>query len=164
MKLYHYLPKENNAFQVGLLTLSKKPEEIRKYGKRLGTENIQEITTWLEKTFPGRTRAISVLTEPVQTKGTDSMLKEWVATKELVSIDFNRLLSDGLIESVWCKEGSDAQGKEEKLYQVNPDEIDLTPLDWTKCSQEKGLFFGVIRHYLIVLKEGVIPPKYMTKE
>lgn len=160
MQLYHYLPKDNNAHEVGILTLSKKPDEIKKYGKRLRTENIQEITAWLEKTFPGRTRAISVLTEPVQTKGTDPMLKEWVKTKELVCINYTPLLLDGLIESVWCKESSDSNGTEEKIHKIDPNDIDLTPLNWQKCSKEKGLFFGAVRHYLIVLKEGVIPPGY----
>ena len=164
MKLYHYLPKENNARKVGILTLSKKPEEIKKYGKRLGTEDVAEITTWLEQSFLGRTRAVSGQTEPVQTKGTDPMLKEWVAQKELVSIDLDRLLSDGKVESIWCKESSDAYGKKEKIYQIQPNKIDFTPLPWDKCSQAKGLFFGVIRHYLIVLKEGVIPPEYIHFE
>ena len=43
MKLYHYLPKENNARKVGILTLSKKPEEIKKYGLDLSLSEMEMV-------------------------------------------------------------------------------------------------------------------------
>ncbi len=162
MKLYHYIPKENDVKNCGILSVSKLPQELLKYGKRIKSNQPTEIMTWLEKTFPGRSRAISALTEPVGWQGNDPMLKEWLDTKQLVTIDFPKLLKSGLIESIWCKEGSEAGGVNEKFYQVQPEQIKTTPLDWKKCSQEKGLFFGVIRHYLLVMKEGYIPTEFLT--
>lgn len=32
------------------------------------------------------------------------------------------------------------------------------------ATKVKGFFFAVIRHYLIVLKDGIIPPHYLTWE
>ena len=70
----------------GLLSISKGPKDLRAYAHRAGSENKDDIIAWLEKTFPGRSRAISVLTEPVKWQGNDPMLKEWVAQKELIAI------------------------------------------------------------------------------
>ena len=45
-----------------------------------------------------------------------------------------------------------------------PEKIDLSSLTWEKVDVSKGLLYAVVRHYLIVLKEGYIPPEYITKE
>ncbi len=161
MIVYHYLPKEANYQNTGILTLSKLPKELIKYGPRFQQSNPKEIIQKLETTFPGRTRSVSVLTEPIQTKGNDPMLSQWIKTKQLVEIDLDALIQNHLVESIWCKLGSNAAGKEEQFQKIIPSQIDFSPLDWSRCSQEKGLFFGVIRHYLLVMKEGVIPPFYL---
>ena len=118
MKLYTYVPKGSDVFKTGILSVSHIPEELLKYGKRLGTDDPIKISAWLEKTFSGRGRAISVLTEPVGWQGNDQMLKEWVDQKELIEIDFAGLLKDGLIESIWFKNGSKADGTDEKILQI----------------------------------------------
>ena len=163
MKLYTYVPKESDVLKSGVLSVSKLPEELLKYGKRLGTNDSAKISEWLEKTFPGRRCAVSVLTEPVEWKGNDPMLKEWVEQKKLVAIDFDELLKKGLIASIWCKNGAKADGTDEKIFQITSNEIDFSPLPWHLCSKEKGLFFSVIRHYFLVMKGGVIPPKYIKE-
>ena len=81
----------------------------------------------------------------------------------LFSFELNDLIKDGLIESIWCKNGSDAEGLNEKIYQATPEEIDLLPLTWEKVDNSKGMLYVVVRHYLIVLKDGVIPSKYIKK-
>ena len=161
MNLYHYAPLKNVVFKNGLSAVSRMSSELKKYAKRVGSNKNEDIITWLEGTFPGRSRAISVLTEPVQLQGNDPMLKKWVNQKELIAIDFDKLLKDGLIESVWCKRASDANGLNEKIVQIQPEEIDFSPLPWHLCSKKKGLFFGVIPHYFLVIKGGIIPPKYL---
>ena len=161
MKLYTYVPKGSDVLKTGILSVSQIPNELLKYGKRVGSNDPEQITVWLEKTFPGRSRAISVLTEPVHTQENDPMLKEWVDQKDLIEIDVDGLLQAGLVESIWCKNGSKADGTDEKMIQIQPQKIDFSPLLWHLCSKEKGLFFGVIRHYLLVMKEGIIPPKYL---
>ena len=160
MKLYHYVPYHHTVKENGLLAVVYLPDELAKYGVRAQTKNPEGIIGWLEKTFIGRSRAISVLTEPIQGRHNHPMLKDWADKKVLVEIDFDRLLADNLVQSVWCKVGSDPKGEKEQFYQIRPDEIEKTPLAWEKCSPENG-FFGVVRHYFLVMKEGVIPPAYL---
>ena len=163
MKLYHYIPKGCDALTKGIYSVLQLPEELLKYGKRLGTDDHKKILAWMEGTFEGRSRAISVLTEPVRWRGNDPMLKEWVDKMDLLEIDFDALSKDGLIESIWCKEGSDACGINENIREISADEIDCSPLSWHLCSKEKGLFFGAIRHYFLVMKDGMVPAKYIRK-
>ena len=98
MKLYTYVPKNSNVLEMGILSVSQVPEGLLKYGKRLGTDEPTEILVWLKKTFPGRSRAISVLTEPMVWQGNDPMLKEWVDQKELITIDFDGLLKVKMVQ------------------------------------------------------------------
>ena len=49
-----------------------------------------QIIAWLEQTSPGRNRAISVLTEPIQWRGNDPMLKAWVDLLKLTLIDYEQ--------------------------------------------------------------------------
>ena len=161
MKLYYYIPKGNNALTKGICSVSQLPKELLKYGKRLGTDDPKKILAWMEGTFRGRSRSISVLTEPVHFQGNDPMLKEWVDKMDLVEIDFDALVKEGQIESIWCKESSDANGTNENIRKISADKIDCSPLPWHLCSKGKGLFFGVIRHYFLVMKDGVISAKYL---
>ncbi len=53
---------------------------------------------------------------------------------------------------------------DEVLYQLSDlTEIDFTPNDYSVLDDEKGWRFAFIRYYLIVVKDGVIPPKYIQK-
>lgn len=74
------------------------------------------------------------------------------------------LIRDGVIESIWCKIKCEASGINEEFIRVLPQNIDTSPLPWYKCDSSKGLLYGVIRHYLIVLKDGFIDPKYLKIE
>lgn len=164
MRLYHYAPKENTIMEKGLLSISKAPRDLHAYAHRAGTENRDEIMAWLDKTFAGRSRAISCLTEPIKWQGNDEVLKAIVDQSALFSFELNDLIKAELVESIWCKNGSDAGGYNEKFCQVSPQEIDLSPLTWEKVDAAKDLLYAVIRHYLIVLKDGVIPAKLLTLE
>lgn len=134
------------------------------YAHRAGSENKEDIFKWMDSTFYGRSRAISCLTEQIKWKGNDAVLKKIIEGTVLFSFELNDLIKDGLVESIWCKNGSDANGLNEHIYQVIPEEIDLSPLTWEKVDVSKGLLYAVVRHYMVVLKEGYIPPKYITKE
>ena len=161
MILYHYVPLKNTVLQDGLLSVSRLPSELQKYAERAHAERSDQIQTWLNLTFPARDRSISVLTEPVHWQGCDPMLKVWTDAHLLVEIDFDALERDGLIESIWCKVKSEKNGKHEIFQRITADKIDITPLSWERCSQEKGLFFGAVRHYFLTLKNGEIPPCYL---
>ena len=164
MRLYHYAPINNTCLQDGILSISKNPVNLKSYFKRAGSENKEEILAWLDQTFEGRSRAISCLTEPIKWQGNDQVLKTIVNNSVLFSFELNDLVREGLIEAIWCKNGSEAGGYNEKFYQVTPQEIDLEPLTWEKCDSSKGLLYGVIRHYFIVLKDGIIPAIYLKAE
>jgi len=157
MKLYHYAPQQNTIMTDGLISFAGGCGDIRPYIKRAGSQNRQDIITWMENCFPGRSRSLSVITEPVQWQGNDPMLKEFVDTHTLFSIELDDLLHDNLIESIWCQENN-------ALFKIIPSEIDTSPLPWKNCSRRQGLFFGVIRHYFLVLRDGRISPNYLKKE
>ena len=164
MRLYHYAPKVNTVVELGLLSISEGPLDLRAYAHRAGSENRDEIMAWLDKTFAGRSRAISCLTEPIKWQGNDAVLRKIVDRSALFSFELDDLLKAGLIESIWCKNGSDAGGYNEKFFEVKPEDIDLSPLTWEKVDAAKNLLYAVVRHYLIVLKDGYIPPQYLTSE
>ena len=164
MRLYHYAPKENTVLKDGLLSISKGPRDLKAYAHRAGSEKREDILAWLDKTFAGRSRAISCLTEPIRWQGNDAVLKAIVDRSVLFSFELDDLVKDGLVEAIWCKDGSDAGGYNEQFYQVKPEEIDLSPLSWEKVDTAKDLLYAVVRHYLIVLKDGYIPPQYLKRE
>ncbi len=164
IRLYHYAPKRNTILKRGLLSVSKGVGNLKAYAERAKSNKRQDILNWLESTFSGRSRAVSGLTEPIHWRNNDPVLKQIVDQSDLFSFDLNELVKDGLVESVWLKLKSKAHGKNEKFIKISPDEIDFSPLPWKKVNSSKGLIYGVIRHYLIVLKDGKIPPKYLHKE
>lgn len=162
MKLYHYAPKQNSVKKDGILSISKTDRDLKPYIHRANSEKKEDILRWLDSTFYGRSRAISCLTETIKYKGNDPILKKIIDGTELFSFDLNILINDGLVEAIYCKNGSDNNGLNEKIYQIKPDEIDTSPLAWEKVNASKGLLYAVIRHYFIVMKDGVIPPKYIS--
>ena len=164
MKLYHYAPKKNTVMKDGLFSISKIDRNLKPYIHRAGSKNKEEILRWLESTFYGRTRSVSCLTETIKYKNNDPTLKKIIKASELFSFDLDELIKDGLVESIWCKNGSNPDGCNENFYQVTPCEIDFSPLEWHKVDVSKNLLYAIIRHYLIVLKDGYIPPKYIKKE
>lgn len=164
-KLYHYCPKNNSVAREGIYSVFRAGDEVfRKYYKRAGSETREDVLQWLEKSFSGRSRAVSCLTEKIVWEGNDPMLKDLVAENSLFSFDLDELICDGLVEAVYCKEGSGPNGENESLKKTDPEKMDFSPLPWHLCNKEKGLLFGVIRHYLIVLNSGFIPPRYLTEE
>ena len=41
------------------------------------------------------------------------------------------------------------------------DDIDYSPIDWSVCDDKLHRRFAYVRYYLIVVKGGVIEPKYL---
>ena len=66
----------------------------------------------------------------------------------MFSFDLERLVKDGVVTAIWCKQGSDAGGYNETFEKVELGDIDYSPLTWEKCDASKDLLFGVVRHYL----------------
>ncbi len=164
-KLFHYCPKNNTVLSDGLYSVSGAGQGVlNKYFVRSGCSSREGVLLWLEQSFEGRSRSVSCLTEEIQWQGNDPMLKNMVENMDLYSFDLDELVCDGLVEAIYCKDGSGPNGEDEKIFKILPEQIDYSPLCWHKCCRERGMLFGVVRHYLLVLKDGLIPPKYLKKE
>ena len=160
MKLYHYAPLENTCLEKGLLSVSLFPECLSHYAQRAKSEDSADIIKWLDSTFEGRSRSVSCFTEPLKLNG-----KIVLNGGHLFSFDIDELVKDGLVESVYQKTKSGNGGRNgETFRKIKPDEIDYTPFDFSPYKTEYDLTHAFFRHYMIVLKNGFIPPKYLTLE
>ena len=160
MKLYHYTPKKNTCLEEGILSVSLLPECLHHYASRAQSENHEDILKWLDSTFYGRSRSISCFTEPLMLNG------KIVAVDDgcLFSFNIDELVKDNLVESIYKKNKSGKGGYIEEFSKVAPDEIDYSPLDFSPYHTEKEITNVFFRHYMVVLKNGYIPPKYLTQE
>ena len=174
MKLYHYITRPNTALKDGILSFANNPNaDLRYYFKRSNETTHEGIVKWMESCFEGRSRAIRGFSEPIQwTEKSINMFKPFIENADLFSIDLEALDKDSLIESVYVspamhpdKDKDLLQGVDERLIKLNSiNDIDTSAVDWTVCDEKLGLRFSVVPYYLIVIKGGVIPPKYITKE
>ena len=174
MKLYHYIAKPNTALEEGILSFANNPNaDLRYYHKRSGETTHDGIVKWMENCFEGRSRAIRGFSEPIQwTDKSINMFKPFIENADLFSIDLEALAKDGFIEAVYVSpaikpdlDKDFPQGVDERLIKLNSiNDIDTSAVDWTVCDEKLGLRFSVVPYYLIVIKGGVIPPKYITKE
>lgn len=174
-KLYHYITKGNTALTEGILSFAKNPNaDLRYYYKRTGGETTHAgIVNWMENCFEGRSRAIRGFSEPIQwTEKSIQMFKPFIENADLFSIDLNALQKEGLIEAVYVSPALRPninkdlpQDVDERLIKLTSiKEIDTSPVDWSVCDEKLGLRFSVVPYYLIVIKGGIIPPKYITLE
>lgn len=173
MKLYHYISKGNTALTNGILSFANNPSaDIHYYIKRSGADNKEGIVKWMESCFEGRSRGIRGFTETIKWHEKSLCLKKFIDNADLFSIDLEALEKDGLIESVWHSPSvldvanvnketciDELLNKIDSIKQIN-----FSPLNWGVCDDEKGWRFSFVRYYLIVIKGGVIPPKYIRKE
>ena len=173
MKLYHYITKGNNALEVGILSISKNPDaDLGYYYKRSGQTTFEGIVQWFESCFEGRSRGIRGFSEPIKwTKDTLS-LKKFVDNADMFSIDLDALHKDGLLEAVYVsppvndvptlKEQWNCDELLIKLYDHN--DISTRPVDWTICNDKLGHRFAYVPYYVIIVKDGIIPPQYIRLE
>lgn len=173
MKLYHYIAKPNTALKEGILSFAKnKYADLNYYYKRSGETTHDGIVKWMESCFEGRSRGIRGFSEPVKWTDKSLSLKDFIDNADMFSIDLDALHKDGLIEAVYfspsvmnvptMKEASDCDELLIKLYDYT--EISSKPIDWNVCNDELGRRFAYVPYYIIIIKGGVIPPKYITKE
>lgn len=174
MKLYHYIAKPNTALEEGILSFAKNPNaDLRYYFKRSNETTHDGIIKWMESCFEGRSRAIRGFSEPIQwTEKSINMFKPFIENADLFSIDLEALTKDGLIEAIYVSPAINPntdkdllQGVDEILVKLNSiNDIDASPVNWSVCDEKLGLRFSVVPYYIIVIKGGVIPPKYITQE
>ena len=180
MKLYHYIPKDNTIMDDGLLSFSKSENvNLKSYLWRAeGLENKEDVIAWMEQCFVGRSRGIRFFTEPIKWyKHSVEVLKKFTENYMLISVDVDKLYTDNLIENVYvsppvgeqypeCIEHPELVYKKDEFYiKLNSiKDIDTSPVDWSICSDTMGRRFAYVRYYLLIMKDGLIPPEYISIE
>ena len=175
MKLYHYVARPNNVLEKGLLSFAANPNaDLNYYFNRTGGKTThKEVVDWMESCFKGRSRGIRGFSEPLQwTVKSVKMIKSFVEEADKFSIDISALDRDGMLEGVYLSPAIKFTNPadiphdvDEVLVKLNSiDEIDFSPIDWSVCNDELGLRFSVIPYYLLIIKGGIIPPRYLTLE
>ncbi|MBP5353393.1 MAG: hypothetical protein J6Y91_06520 [Alphaproteobacteria bacterium] len=174
MKLYHYVKSGNTVLKDGLMSFAANPNaDLSYYIKRSGADTHEGIVAWMEKCFTGRSRCIRMLSEPVQwTPKSEKMWKAFVSDADRFTIDVSAMEADGLIEAIYVSPPIAVNDPSGIQYDVDEElqtlksvgDIPAYPVDWTKCDDELGLRFSVIPYYLLCIKGGVIPPRYIHKE
>ena len=173
MKLYHYIRKHNNALNCGILSFAQNPEaDLSYYYKRSGGQTThQGIVNWMESCFIGRSRGIRGFTEPIRWSDHNrGCLKCFIDECDCFAIDVEALERDGLLEQIYASPSvldfpniNEEQNIDEILLKLKGlQDIDYTPIDWDICDDTAGRRFAYIRYYLIVVKDGIIPPQYIT--
>lgn len=173
MKLYHYVTKGNNVLQKGLLSFANNPNaDLRYYFKRTGGKTThKDICDWMENCYKGRSRAIRGFSEPIQwTERSIHCLKDFIDNADKFEIDVSAMDKDGLIEAVYVSPSvldipnmDEQQVCDEMWIKLKNGikDIDYSPIDWSVCDDELNRRFAYVRYYMIVVKGGVIEPKYL---
>lgn len=179
MKVYLYTYAYDTIKEEGYKSLSMFDKNSEHYQKSLWThkssaksENPDDILRYLENTFEGRLRSICVITDIAPlTEYKHPYLNYLVHHADVISFDLNQLIEDGIVEAIYCKDTRQTVLKDpsfENIYKINNiEEIDLGQNDWQLCGKDeykKASPWSTIKHYFLVLKNGFIPPEYITLE
>lgn len=82
----------------------------------------------------------------------------------MFSFDIDALIKNNLVENIYQKTKSGNGGYIEEFKKIEANEIDYSPLDFSPYKTEEEITNVFFRHYFVVLKDGYIPPQYLTKE
>ena len=150
--LYTYVPKKNTLETEGLYGPSGDSEEnlARRYGVRAGSTDKMDILNWLESTAPGRSHAISVLTEPIPDDTSDNIRAFRDSSVQVTLPPYRELLAAGVIEPPLYRSNTDGPGLQVRQR------MSYKPIKWNVKNHR--LAFKGIPHYFLVTKDGRIPP------
>lgn len=171
MRLYCYTYCSEAIIQDGYLSAANNPQprQLSIYARQAGSEDFDEIKAYLDSIFSGRSRSICCLTEkapPGEYK--HPYLNHLVQYAGVISFELDELVRDGLVEAVYCKDCSETVKSDinfENIYQIkNTAEIDISPLMWQACDEKYGSPYNMLRHYMLILTKGYIPPQYLRLE
>lgn len=152
--LYTYVTKPNTVETEGIKSPVLINEDLlQHYASRAGSARKREILSYLETVFPGRSRAISCLTEKIPDLNSRK-LQGFKNSRECFCFSKDILYDTDIIESVWLFDG-------DVLKQVKT--IDFSPLPWRDIHDDDNVFFKRIRHYMLVLKSGVLSAEHIKK-
>lgn len=152
--LYSYIIVPNKVLREGIKApVLLNEQELRHYAGRAGTTRKAGIEAYLETVFPGRSRAISCLTERVPDTGCRK-IREFKKLRECFCFSEEILKNKEIVDSVWLIDGDN----------ITPAaDLDFSSPAWETVRDDDDLFFKRIRHYMLVLKNGFLPPGYIKK-
>ncbi|MBQ3696026.1 MAG: hypothetical protein II938_03555 [Alphaproteobacteria bacterium] len=106
-------------------------------------------------------------------------IKELIDSCDLFELNLDLLVKDGLVEAVYLKpsvfDGHYFSMKSrEKYLRCGADESliklkSVKDIDykyhqtWDLCDDSKGLRMAPLQFYVLIVKDGIIPPKYLRK-
>ena len=153
--LYNYAPKEADVLHTGLWTPANAPREaLAHYFGRAKSKTKKGVLAYLESVFSGRSRAISVLTSSMTKKC--YFYNDFKKDRTLYCINLDKLQQAKLVEAIYRVVGK-------KIKEISADQISWDEkLPWEKVGN--GYFFTKIPHYMIVVKDGIVPPEFISKE
>lgn len=162
--LYHYGPKDIDLQEDGikspkeLVKTEFKDEVIDKYKGRAKSNSTDSILEYLEEhRGKGGSRAISALITPIP----DGKLEDYTEQHNLYKIDYYKALDDKVIEKVMIVEETPGSIRTIEPKDIEDEIEKLDDIDWTK---EKKLIFSEKPHFFLVLKDGILPGKYIIKD
>lgn len=152
--LYSYILKPNDVLINGIKSpILQDAALLSHYAARAGSAEKEKIVAYLEKVFSGRSRAVSCLTEQAPDLNCRKV-QGFKSLRECFAFSSDILKNPEIVEAVWCAENG-------AFRQV--DALDFSPLPWKTINDEDDIFFARIRHYMLVLKKGYIPPEYLKR-
>ena len=156
--LYTYVPKDNTLQTDGLFGPAGDSEEnlVRRYGERIGKYTKEDVLKWLDSTAPGRSRTISVLTEPIPDTAPED-IRAWRDSRVQVTLpSYAKLLAAGLIEPGLYLSNADGAGLETRKR------MRYKPINWDVAETRPA--FKQVPHYFLITKDGHIPYEYLVKQ
>lgn len=155
--LYTYILYPNDVLSAGLKSPVLMPAEmLGHYAGRAGSPEKRDIIRYLESIFPGRSRAVSFLTERAP-ETENRKIKGFAERRQCFMCRLDFLQQSGAAEAVYCCDG----GRISRLDDWA--EIDFSALAWDTVREDDRIFFQRIRHYMLVLKEGLLSAEYILK-
>ena len=157
IRLYTYLPIVNTAMKDGILSTVKTEKGFEKYRGRTGKFTKEDVLRILDSWEPEwtRSKAVNAISEPIPNDAAED-LKEFAKNHHLYSFDLKDLIKAKLVAHLRRAPGG--RGTREVDHVSYDDKI-----DWKRAPTDRLLFKG-IPHYMVELKDGVIPAKYVRDE
>ena len=126
--------------------------------------------------FEGRSRGIRGFSEPIKWNENSLSLKKFIDNADVFSIDLDALDNDWLIEAVYISPPISLNSDEKPITTIGATNIDevliklnsykdisQAPVDWSVCDDKLGRRFAFVPYYLLIIKGGIIFPKYIKK-
>ena len=175
--LYHYAPTEarEDILSEGLKTpyVLMDKEMLEKYRERTAEtldkpedkvtakDALKGLEMRRQTMFDGEggSRALSAFLEPIPVVlGMNPDLKEFAETHDLYRIDYAAALKDGVVEKAAIVEEKPRSERPVETADLLKELPEIAISQW----RDKGKFyFSGKAHAMIVLKDGILPPKYL---